>query len=50
MCETWKKGELLWLLDDFVKRCEFKLGQINEIFTGNYNGAKTQLDVQKFEN
>ena len=30
-----KEGELVWLVDDFVKRCEYKLGRIIEIFTGN---------------
>ena len=30
-----KEGELVWLVDDSVKRCEFKLGRIVEIFTGN---------------
>ena len=30
-----KEGELFWLLDDSVKRCEYKLGWIVEIFTGN---------------
>ena len=29
-----KEGKLVWLVDDSVKRCEYKLG-INEIFTGN---------------
>ena len=29
-----KKGELVWLVDDSVKRCEYKFGQIIEIFTG----------------
>ena len=30
-----KEGELVWLVDDYVKRCEYKLGQIIEIFTVN---------------
>ena len=30
-----KEGELVWLVDDSVKRCEYKLGRIIEIFTGN---------------
>ena len=33
-----KKGTHLWLVDDSVKRCEYKLGikaRIIEIFTGN---------------
>ena len=30
-----KKGELVWLVDDSVKNCEYKLGRIVEIFTGN---------------
>ena len=30
-----KEGELVWLVDDSVKRCEYKLGKIIEIFTGN---------------
>ena len=30
-----KEGELVWLIDDSVKHCEYKLGQIVEIFTGN---------------
>ena len=25
----------MWLVDDSVKRCEYKLGRIVEIFTGN---------------
>ena len=30
-----KEGELVWLVDDSVKRCDYKLGRILEIFTGN---------------
>ena len=30
-----KEGELVWLVDDSVKRYEYKLGRIIEIFTGN---------------
>ena len=30
-----KVGELAWLVDDSVKRCEYKLGRIIEIFAGN---------------
>ena len=30
-----KEGELVWLVDDSVKRCEYRLGRISEIFTGN---------------
>ena len=30
-----KEGELVWLVVDSVKRCEYKLGRIIEIFTGN---------------
>ena len=30
-----KTGELVWLIDDSVKRSEYKLGRIVEIFTGN---------------
>ena len=30
-----KEGKLVWLVDDSVKRCEYKLGQIIEFFTGN---------------
>ena len=30
-----KEVELVWLVDDSVKRCEYKLGRIIEIFTGN---------------
>ena len=30
-----KEGELVWLVDDSVKRCEYKLGRIIEICTGN---------------
>ena len=30
-----KEGELFWLVDDSVKRCEYKIGRIIEIFTGN---------------
>ena len=30
-----KEGELVWLVDDSAKRCEYKLGRIIEIFTGN---------------
>ena len=29
------EGELVWLVDDSVKRCEYKRGPIIEIFTGN---------------
>ena len=30
-----KEGELVWLVDDSVKRCEYKFERIIEIFTGN---------------
>ena len=30
-----KEGELVWLVDDSEKRCEYKLGRIIEIFTEN---------------
>ena len=40
-----KKGELVWLVDDSVKRCEFKLGRIIEIFTGN-DGVVRSANVQ----
>ena len=30
-----REGELVWLVDDFVKRCECKLGRIIKIFPGN---------------
>ena len=30
-----KEGELVWLEDDSVKRCEYKFGRIIEIFTAN---------------
>ena len=30
-----KEGELVWLVDDSVKRCEYKLGRIIAIFPGN---------------
>ena len=30
-----RECELLWLVDDSLKPCEYKLGQIIEIFTGN---------------
>ena len=30
-----KEGELVWLADDSVKPCEYKLGRIIEIFSGN---------------
>ena len=30
-----QEGELVWLVDDSVNRCEFKLGRIIEIFIGN---------------
>ena len=30
-----KEGELVWIVDDSFKRCEYKLGWIIEIFTGN---------------
>ena len=33
-----KKFDFLLLIEDSVKRCENKLGRINEIFTGN-NGV-----------
>ena len=29
------EGESVWLVDDPLKRCEYKLGRIIEIFTGN---------------
>ena len=30
-----KQGELVWLIDDAVKRCEYNLGRIVEVFTGS---------------
>ena len=30
-----KEGEIVWLVDDSVKRCDYKLGGIIEIFTGD---------------
>ena len=30
-----KQGELVWLIDDAVKRCEYKLGRLVEVFTGS---------------
>ena len=30
-----KEGELVWLIDDSVKRCEYKLGQVIEFFIGH---------------
>ena len=30
-----KEGELVWIVDDSVKRCEYKMGRISEIYTGN---------------
>ena len=30
-----KEGELVWLVNDSVKRCENKIGRIIEIFPGN---------------
>ena len=41
-----KEGELLWLVDDFVKRCEYKLGLIMEVFTGN-DGVVISARVKK---
>ena len=35
MWRNLKEGELVWLVDESVKRCENKLGRIIEIFTGN---------------
>ena len=29
------EGELVWLVDVSLKRCEYKLGRIIEIFSGN---------------
>ena len=34
-CAKSEEGELVWLIDDSVKRCEYKLGRIIEIVTGN---------------
>ena len=30
-----KEGDLVWLVDEPVKRCEYKLGQFMLTFTGN---------------
>ena len=30
-----KEGQLVWLVDESLKRCEYKLGRIFEMFTGN---------------
>ena len=40
-----KEGELVWLVDDSVKRCQYKLVRINEIFTGN-NGVLRSARVK----
>ena len=34
-CAKPQKGTHLWLVDDSLKRCEYKLGRNIEIFTGN---------------
>ena len=36
-----KEGELGWLVDDSVKRCEYTLGRIIEIFTGNDGAVRS---------
>ena len=41
-----KEGELVWLVDDSLKRCEYKLGRIIEIFTGN-DGVVRSARVKK---
>ena len=40
-----KEGELVWLLDDSLKRCEYKLGQLIEIYIGN-NGVVRSARVE----
>ena len=34
-CAKPEKSELVWLIDDSVKRCVYKMGRIIEIYTGN---------------
>ena len=38
-----KEGEDVWLVDDSVKRCEYKLGRIIEIFTGIEEVVRTAI-------
>ena len=40
-----KEGKLVWLVDGSVKRCEYNLGRIIEISTGN-NGVVRPLRVK----
>ena len=40
-----KEGELVWLVDDSLKRCEYKMGQIIEIYTG-YDGVVRSARVK----
>ena len=36
-----KEGELVWLVEVSVKSCEYKLGQIIEILTGNFGFVRS---------
>ena len=40
-----KKGDLLWLVDDSVKRCEYKLGRLLKIYSGD-NGVVRSARVK----
>ena len=35
MCDTMREGEFLWLVDDSVKSCAYKLGETFGIYIGN---------------
>ena len=34
-CAKPEKSKLVWLVNDSIKRCEYKKGRIIEIFTGS---------------
>ena len=36
-----KEGKLVWLVDESVNHCEYKLGRIVEIFTRNYGVVRS---------
>ena len=44
-----KQGELVWLVEDSVKRCDYKFGRIIEIFTGNDGVVRARVKMARGE-
>ena len=43
-----KERELVWMVDDSVKRCEYKMGRVNKVFKGE-DGDVRSARVKKHE-